>query len=232
MILSTCNRVEVALTCEENGHSAWRWMSFWPTRARPARMGDAVSLPLRRQRGDPASVPRGRQPGFDGGRRAADSGTAQVRLFAGQGARRRQRIHGRAAHPRVQRRQARALGNRHRRERRFHQLRGGGAGARNLRFAARQESHDRRRGQDVRTGGPASAAQRRWTNPGHQPHPRARSRNGGAVRWQAGRLHALSFRFLPEVDIVIRIQRRAALHHRARRHEEGAGSAPQQARCS
>ena len=40
---------------------------------------------------------------------------------------------------------------------------------------ARQEGDDRRRGQDVGAGGPAFAAQRRGTNPGHQPHARTRT---------------------------------------------------------
>ena len=33
MILSTCNRVEMALTCEDGAASGWPWISSWPTRA-------------------------------------------------------------------------------------------------------------------------------------------------------------------------------------------------------
>ena len=86
-------------------------------------------------------------------------------------------------------------------------------------------------GKMSRTRGPPSAAQRRGPNPGHQPHARARARNGGAVRWQARRLHALPLGPAGSGHRH-RVQRRAALHHRSRRHEEGAGGAPQQARCS
>ena len=40
MILSTCNRVEVALTCEENSDSRRsRWTSFWPTPATSSASG-------------------------------------------------------------------------------------------------------------------------------------------------------------------------------------------------
>ncbi len=139
----------------------------------------------------PPHLPRGGQPGFHGGRRAADSGADEVGIRAGQGARRRRRLPGDRSDARLQRGQARAHGDRNRPERGLGQLRGRGTGPRDLRLAGGQEGADHRRGKDVRTGGPLPAPVRRGPDLRHQPHARPRRRNGGAVRGLGGRVQPL-----------------------------------------
>ena len=92
---------------------------------------------------------------------------------------------------RLQRGQAGALGNRHRADGGFGELRGGGAGAQDFRLARQPHRHDRGRGQDVGAGRAPPAPLRRLARLRHQPHPRARRGNGRAVPGHAGRIHAL-----------------------------------------
>ena len=80
MILSTCNRVEIAVTAEENIDLQKSIESSSRSRRSLARLDRALSVPLRRIGRDPSSVPRGFQPGLHGGRRTADSRPAEVRL--------------------------------------------------------------------------------------------------------------------------------------------------------
>ena len=70
-------------------------------------------------------------------------------------------------------------------------------------IAERQESHDRRRGKNVGTGGPPSAPQRRNSYFRHQPHARTRGRDGRSSSKARSSITRSSSRFLPEVDIVI-----------------------------
>src|SRR5665213_882910 len=135
-----------------------------------ARLGDSVSLPLRRARSDTPSVPRRVQPGFDGGGRAADSGADEIGLRAGQRARRRGRIPGPGGRPGVECRQARSHGDRYWGERGFGELRRGGAGPRDFRGAPRQEGSGDRGGEDGRKRGSSPAASGGFRNPGDQSH--------------------------------------------------------------
>ena len=39
LILLTCNRVEIALTCDDGPGQAWRWTNFWPIPAMSSANG-------------------------------------------------------------------------------------------------------------------------------------------------------------------------------------------------
>jgi glutamyl-tRNA reductase len=67
MILSTCNRVEVAVTAEESSDAA----------------NSALPVSLQRAGCDPAPVPRGFQSGLDDRGRAADPGPVEERVHVG-----------------------------------------------------------------------------------------------------------------------------------------------------
>ena len=88
---------------------------------------------------------------------------------------------GTGSHPRFQRRQARAHGDRYRPDGGLGQLRGGGTGAQDLRFAEWPLGDDHRLGQDGRTRGQAPASLRRKTHLRDQPDSGTRRRNGCAL---------------------------------------------------
>ena len=95
MILSTCNRVEVAVTAEEQSDPEESVDRFSGGSAqRGAGLGVAVPVSLRRPGCDPPRVPRGFEFGLDDRGRAADSGATEERLRAGQRARFGQRLSG------------------------------------------------------------------------------------------------------------------------------------------
>ena len=98
-----------------------------------ARYHRTAHVPPSGPRRHPPPVPRGRQPRLDGSGRAPDSRPAQGRLRRGQIERRAVRLAGRALHARLQRGQARALGNRHRPDGGLGELRRRRTGAQNLR---------------------------------------------------------------------------------------------------
>ena len=132
---------------------------------------------------------------------------------------------------RVQRGQARALGNRHRADGGLGELRRGGTGAQDFRLAEQPHDHDRGRGQDVGTGGAPPAPLRRVARVRHQPHARARRRDGRAVPGHAGGIHALR-EHAAGGGYRDRLLRRAALHPAQGRDAARDLGAPQQARCS
>ena len=127
----------------------------------------------------PPPVPRRGRPGFAGRRRAADPRTGQGRVQPG----RRAALHGPAAQqavPRgVRRRQARPLGDGARRGRGLGRLRGGGAGAQDLRRPQGTHRAGRRRGRDGQAHGPAHAVAGNPQDAHHQPHRGARRRARG-----------------------------------------------------
>ena len=83
MILSTCNRVEVAVTADEGADVESAVETFLADSRQVERCpGDSVSLPLRWFGSHPPFVPRGVQPGLDGGGRAADSRAIEIRVRA------------------------------------------------------------------------------------------------------------------------------------------------------
>ena len=105
---------------------------------------------------------------------------------------------------RLQRRQARALGNRHRPDGGLGQLRRRRTGAQDLRLARQPHGHDRRARARCR-----ELAARHLRRSGrlarlrHQPHPRARRRDGASCS-RARRSNTTRFvAMLPEVDILI-----------------------------
>ena len=134
VILSTCNRVEITVTTDDRVDPQAVVDAFLADhKAIDPGRHRAAPLPARRPGRHPPPVPRGRQPGFHGGGRAADSGPAQGRLRRRQGLRRAVRLAGRPADARLQRGQARALGDRHRADGRLGELRRGGTGAQDFR---------------------------------------------------------------------------------------------------
>ncbi len=161
VILSTCNRVEITVTTDDRVDPQSIVDSFLADQkpVDPADL-DAASLPARRPRRHPPSLPRRLQPRFHGGGRAADSRTAESRLRRGQRLRHHLRLARRADDPLLQRGQARALGNRHRPDGRLGQLRRGRTGAQDLRHPEQPHHHDRGRGQDVANWPPATCAAR------------------------------------------------------------------------
>ena len=145
LILSTCNRVEIIVATDDGADPLAivdAFLAGFPLRL--AGLHRAAPLPARGRDGHPPPVPRGRQPGFHGGGRAADSGPAQDGLRRGQAERGAVRLAGRPADARLQRRQARALGNGHRADGGFGELRRRGAGAQDFRLARQPDGHDRR----------------------------------------------------------------------------------------
>ncbi len=204
MILSTCNRVEIALTCEDGAASGVAVDQFLADTRHVAR--DWVTPYLYRYEDNEAILHLFRvaasldsmvvgEPQILGQLKTAYALAKQHGAVT--------RIPGYSAHARLQRGQARALGDRHRRERCFGKLRGGGAGARNLRDAQRQESDDRGSGQDVGTGRAPSSSQRRDPDLRHQSHPRTRASKWRSSSKARSSTTRNSSRFLPEVDIVI-----------------------------
>ena len=79
MILSTCNRVEITVTTDDrvDPQVDRRRLPGRDARSRHRERLGPAPLPARRPGRHPSPVPRRRQPGFHGGRRAADSGPAQ-----------------------------------------------------------------------------------------------------------------------------------------------------------
>ena len=81
MIVSTCNRVEILAAVEspDAGPGRLSASALWPG----PRAAGAAPLRTSRPGGGAASFPRGRQPGLDGGGRAADSGPGERGLCRG-----------------------------------------------------------------------------------------------------------------------------------------------------
>ena len=193
MILSTCNRVEVALTCEDNSRTARLAVDEFLADTRQVRRewvtpylyrfedSDAIRHLFRVAAsldsmviGEPQILGQLKSAYSLAKEHGAVSGFMDALLTRAFNVAKRVTVR-----------------DRHRRERGVHQLCGGGAGARDFRLAEGKKVMIVGAGKMSRTGGAAPAAQRRGTNPGHQSHARARARNGGAVRRQAGGLHAL-----------------------------------------
>ena len=76
-ILSTCNRVEITVTTEDAADPQALVDGFLQESRLRLRHPSARIFTGTKAAGHPPSVPRGLQPGFHGGRRAADSGPAQ-----------------------------------------------------------------------------------------------------------------------------------------------------------
>ena len=138
MILSTCNRVEIALTCEDGAASGVAVDQFLADTRNVAR--DWVTPYLYRFEDNEAILHLFRVASSLDSMVVGEPqilGQLKTAYCSGEAAWRGHRIPGYVADARLQRGQTRAVRDRDRRERRFRELRGRGAGARNLRIAER-----------------------------------------------------------------------------------------------